>query len=81
MKSRITWCQKWCIKSGGSFAKGTNLKNDTDIDIFILIDKKVSESHFEGIAMDIGFKALSKYTKNKIFRTSLCRGFCKEKQK
>ncbi|MGB9168512.1 MAG: CCA tRNA nucleotidyltransferase [Nitrososphaeraceae archaeon] len=50
------------IKSGGSFAKGTNLKNDTDIDIFILIDKKVSESHFEGIAMDIGFKALSKYT-------------------
>ena len=50
------------IKSGGSFAKGTNLKNDTDIDIFILIDKKVSESHFEGIAMDIGFKSLSKYT-------------------
>jgi len=50
------------IKSGGSFAKGTNLKNDTDIDIFILIDKKVSESRFEGIAMDIGFKSLSKYT-------------------
>ena len=25
------------VKTGGSFAKGTNLKNDMDIDIFILI--------------------------------------------
>jgi tRNA nucleotidyltransferase (CCA-adding enzyme) len=49
------------IRSGGSLAKGTNLKNDTDIDIFLLIDKKVSESRFEGIAMDIGFKSLAKY--------------------
>lgn len=49
------------IRSGGSLAKGTNLKNDTDIDIFLLIDKKVNESRFEGIAMDIGFKSLAKY--------------------
>lgn len=49
------------VRSGGSLAKGTNLKNDTDIDIFLLIDKTVSDSRFEGIAMDIGFKSLSKY--------------------
>lgn len=49
------------IRSGGSLAKGTNLKNDTDIDIFLLIDKKVNENRFEGIAMDIGFKSLARY--------------------
>ena len=49
------------VKTGGSFAKDTNLKKDMDIDIFILIDKNVNEQDFERIALDIGFKALKKY--------------------
>ncbi|HEU5171966.1 MAG TPA: nucleotidyltransferase domain-containing protein, partial [Nitrososphaeraceae archaeon] len=49
------------VKTGGSFAKDTNLKKDMDIDIFILIDKNVNEQDFERIALDVGFKALKKY--------------------
>ena len=49
------------IKTGGSFAKDTNLQKDMDIDIFILIDKTVSEQDFERIALDVGFKSLKKY--------------------
>ena len=49
------------IKTGGSFAKDTNLKKDMDIDIFILIDKNTTESDFEKIALDVGFKCLKNY--------------------
>jgi tRNA nucleotidyltransferase (CCA-adding enzyme) len=49
------------VKTGGSFAKDTNLKKDMDVDIFILIDKNVNEQDFERIALDVGFKALKKY--------------------
>jgi tRNA nucleotidyltransferase (CCA-adding enzyme) len=49
------------VKTGGSFAKDTNLKKDMDIDIFILINKNVNEQDFEQIALDVGFKALKKY--------------------
>ena len=49
------------VKTGGSFAKDTNLKKDMDIDIFILIDKNVNEQDFERISLDVGFKALKKY--------------------
>jgi tRNA nucleotidyltransferase (CCA-adding enzyme) len=49
------------VKTGGSFAKGTNLKKDMDIDIFILIDKDTNEHEFEKIALDVGFKCLKGY--------------------
>jgi tRNA nucleotidyltransferase (CCA-adding enzyme) len=49
------------VKTGGSFAKGTNLKKDMDIDIFMLIDKNVNEQDFERIALNVGFKALKNY--------------------
>jgi len=49
------------IKTGGSFAKDTNLKKDMDIDIFILIDKNTTETDFEKIALDVGFKCLKNY--------------------
>ena len=49
------------IKTGGSFAKDTNLKKDMDIDIFILIDKDTNEHEFEKIALDVGFKCLKGY--------------------
>jgi len=49
------------VKTGGSFAKDTNLKKDMDIDIFILIDKDTNEHEFEKIALDVGFKCLKGY--------------------
>ena len=49
------------IKTGGSFAKDTNLKKDMDIDIFILIDKNTNDGDFEKIALDVGFKCLKNY--------------------
>ena len=49
------------VITGGSFAKGTNLKLNTDIDIFILIDQKIGEKEFEKLALDIGFKALKNH--------------------
>ena len=49
------------IKTGGSFAKDTNLRKDMDIDIFILLDKNTNELDFEKIALDVGFKCLKNY--------------------
>ena len=49
------------VKTGGSFAKDTNLKKDMDIDIFILIDKNTNEQDFEKLALNIGFKCLKEY--------------------
>ena len=49
------------IKTGGSFAKDTNLRKDMDIDIFILLDKNTNEVDFEKIALDVGFKCLKNY--------------------
>ena len=49
------------VRTGGSFAKDTNLKKDMDIDIFILIDKDTNEREFEKIALDVGFKCLKGY--------------------
>ena len=49
------------VKTGGSFAKDTNLKKDMDIDIFILIEKNTNEQDFEKIALNVGFKCLKEY--------------------
>jgi tRNA nucleotidyltransferase (CCA-adding enzyme) len=45
---------------GGSFAKGTWLRGDADVDIFIRIDPSVSEEKFEKLGIDIGISALKK---------------------
>ncbi|HEU4984549.1 MAG TPA: CCA tRNA nucleotidyltransferase, partial [Nitrososphaera sp.] len=46
---------------GGSFAKGTWLRGDADIDIFVKIDPSVSEERFEKLGVEIGSNALKKY--------------------
>ncbi|WP_415281530.1 CCA tRNA nucleotidyltransferase [Candidatus Nitrososphaera sp. FF02] len=46
---------------GGSFAKGTWLKGDADIDIFVKIDPAVDEQSFEKIGVQIGKSALAKF--------------------
>ncbi len=49
------------LEFGGSFAKGTWLANDADVDIFIRFKKTTSEEKFERISKKIGFEALKKY--------------------
>ena len=50
------------LEFGGSFAKGTWLTKDADIDIFVKFRKNVSEERFEKIAKKIGFNSLKKYS-------------------
>lgn len=47
---------------GGSFAKGTWLKNEADIDIFIKFDKKLDLIDFENIGKSIGLESLKEYS-------------------
>jgi len=47
---------------GGSFAKGTWLENDTDIDFFVMIEPTVERNEFEELGKSVGFYALKKYS-------------------
>ena len=46
------------IEFGGSYAKGTWLSNNADIDIFIKFKKNISEEKLENISKKIGFTSL-----------------------
>jgi len=46
------------ILFGGSYAKGTWLRGDADIDIFVKISPSVSEARFEDLGKEIGLSAL-----------------------
>jgi len=50
------------LEFGGSFAKGTWLSKDADIDIFVRFKKSASEDKFEKISKKIGFESLKKYS-------------------
>lgn len=50
------------IEFGGSYAKGTWLPKDADIDIFVKFKKSTSEEKFEKISRRIGFQALRKFS-------------------
>lgn len=43
---------------GGSFAKGTWLKDDVDVDIFIKIDKSVNDKEFGQLGEQVGWQSL-----------------------
>ena len=45
---------------GGSFAKGTWLENDTDIDFFVMIEPNVERAEFEELGKSVGYHALKK---------------------
>jgi tRNA nucleotidyltransferase (CCA-adding enzyme) len=49
------------VTFGGSFAKGTWLKGDTDIDIFVRIDESVDNEEFERLGKQIGTESLKRY--------------------
>lgn len=46
---------------GGSFAKGTWLSDNADIDIFVKFKSSVSEKKFSDISKKIGFTSMKKY--------------------
>jgi tRNA nucleotidyltransferase (CCA-adding enzyme) len=50
---------------GGSFAKGTWLPEDADIDIFVRIDTSTPEPRFEYVGLAVGAKAMSGYSRGK----------------
>ncbi len=50
------------LEFGGSFAKGTWLAKDADIDIFVRFKKSTTEDKFEKISKKIGFESLKKYS-------------------
>ncbi|MDW0315355.1 MAG: CCA tRNA nucleotidyltransferase, partial [Nitrososphaeraceae archaeon] len=49
------------VVSGGSFAKGTWIKDDADLDIFVKIDPLVDKVEFERLGKEIGLLALKRY--------------------
>ena len=49
------------LEFGGSYAKGTWLSKDADIDIFVRFKKSTSEEKFEKISKKIGFDSLKEY--------------------
>ncbi|MCV0365722.1 MAG: CCA tRNA nucleotidyltransferase [Nitrosopumilus sp.] len=50
------------LEFGGSYAKGTWLSKDADIDIFVRFKKSTSEEKFEKISKKIGFASLKEYS-------------------
>lgn len=46
---------------GGSYAKGTWLRGDRDIDLFVLIDPSVDAGRFEQVGKEIGLQSLRRY--------------------
>ena len=46
---------------GGSFAKGTWLKGDADLDVFVKINPSVDRVEFERLGKEIGLQSLKKY--------------------
>ena len=50
---------------GGSFAKGTWLPGEADIDIFVKLSPEVDETRFEGVGLKVGFEATKGYPRGK----------------
>lgn len=49
------------VELGGSYAKGTWLKDQMDFDIFIKLKNDTDEKLFERIGMEIGFSSMAKF--------------------
>src|ERR671918_612196 len=49
------------VVAGGSFAKGTWIKDDADLDIFVKIDSSIDKVEFEKLGRKIGLESLKKY--------------------
>lgn len=62
VKSQITnYSEVEGVELGGSYAKGTWLKEKGDIDVFIKFNTIISEKSFTKISKKIGFEAMKQY--------------------
>ena len=50
------------VDFGGSYAKGTWLKEEMDLDIFVKFKRSTSDDEFNEISHDVGFSALKDYS-------------------
>lgn len=53
------------VVMGGSFAKGTWLPTNVDIDVFVLIDPATNENDFERVGLAVGSEAASGFPRGK----------------
>jgi tRNA nucleotidyltransferase (CCA-adding enzyme) len=49
------------VELGGSYAKGTWLSGEVDLDIFVKLKKDTDEKRFEAVGKEIGFNSLRKF--------------------
>ena len=49
------------VELGGSYAKGTWLKGQLDLDIFVKMKKETEETKFEEVGKKIGFDSMKKF--------------------
>jgi len=49
------------VEIGGSYAKGTWLSGEVDLDVFVKLKKETDEKTFESIGKTIGFESLKKF--------------------
>jgi tRNA nucleotidyltransferase (CCA-adding enzyme) len=49
------------VVHGGSFAKGTWIKSDADLDVFVKINPSVDRVEFERLGKEVGLQSLKKY--------------------
>ena len=49
------------VELGGSFAKGTWLPGEVDLDIFVKLKKEIDEKNFERVGKTIGLNSLKKF--------------------
>ena len=49
------------VELGGSYAKGTWLSGEVDLDIFVKLKKETDETTFESVGKTIGFDSLKKF--------------------
>ena len=60
-KEAAKYAEVSSVELGGSYAKGTWLKDQMDLDIFVKFKKETDEKVFEEIGKKIGFSSLKKY--------------------
>ncbi|MGI0068836.1 MAG: CCA tRNA nucleotidyltransferase, partial [Nitrosopumilaceae archaeon] len=57
----VKYSQVASVELGGSYAKGTWLKGQVDLDIFVKFKKETDDKTFEELGKKIGFSSMKKY--------------------
>lgn len=60
-KEMVKYPEITSVELGGSYAKGTWVKGNLDLDIFVKMKKETDEKRFEEIGRKIGFESMKKF--------------------